>query len=95
MRINFYFDEPFHIEMYKDELYVGVGLVYEESQLNFRSEPPNKYFFEGDQRPEDFSLLTDTAWIFFLTDRNVEFSGFRIRWTADGMYKQFLLHLIP
>ncbi|XP_072037686.1 uncharacterized protein [Amphiura filiformis] len=69
--------------MYKDELYVGVGLMYQESQLNFRSEPPNKYFFEGDERPEDFSLQSDTAWIFFLTDRNVEYSGFRLSWTAN------------
>ena len=72
------------IEIRKDELYIGVGLEYQQSQLNFRSEPPNKYFFEGFTVPDDFSLATDTAWMLFITDRNIEFSGFRISWSANG-----------
>ena len=70
--------------MGSDELYIGVGLEYKDSQLNFLSEPPNKYFFEGTTAPNDFSLQTDTAWLLFITDRNVELSGFRISWTAKS-----------
>ncbi|XP_072051852.1 hyalin-like [Amphiura filiformis] len=81
-QIQFSFDSPFHIETGKDALYVGRGLQFNFNQINDRNDPPEKYFFEGNQRPGPFSMQTDAVWLYFLTDKNIEQVGFRLRWNV-------------
>ncbi|XP_022082334.1 uncharacterized protein LOC110974776 isoform X2 [Acanthaster planci] len=80
--ISFTFDDVFGIETDKDELYVGKGLTVDFTALNgVNTVGPDVRFFEGFARPADFTLEnTDTAWMYFITDKNLEYSGFSIRY---------------
>ncbi len=85
--ILFYFDPIFNIEYFKDELYIGSGLQFSYAELNGRSdlEPPiEKYFFDGNQKPDNFTLRTDTAWVSFRTDRTIQERGFKLYWNTIG-----------
>ena len=43
------------------------------------------YFFSGNSVPKNFSLDgTDSAWLYFSTDKSVENAGFQVIWTSAG-----------
>ncbi|XP_038068270.1 uncharacterized protein LOC119737763 isoform X5 [Patiria miniata] len=78
--ISFTFDEVFGIETDKDELYVGRGLSVDFSALN-SIDTADVRFFEGFATPDGFTIdNTDAVWMYFITDKNLEFSGFSIRY---------------
>ena len=84
-QIQFSFSSPFQVEFDRDELYVGRGLTFNfPADLNELSNPPEKYFFEGSQIPQPFTILGDTAWIYFRADRDVAQAGFRLNWNEMG-----------
>ncbi|XP_071819452.1 uncharacterized protein [Apostichopus japonicus] len=83
-RIDFTFNSPFAIESLKDELYVGPGLSFTQSQLDGLTVPNDHYFFEGSNIPAGFSIESDTVWMAFLTDKNVQLTGFQIQWSSFG-----------
>ncbi len=68
--------------MDKDELYIGRGLTVDFNALNgVSSVNPDVFFFEGFSQPADFVVPdTDTVWMYFITDKNLEFSGFSVSW---------------
>ena len=76
--ITFTFNSPFSIEMDKDELYIGKGLTVDFNLLQGTSTVgPDVRFFDGTQIPDTFTLDgTDVAWAYFITDKNIQFSGF-------------------
>ncbi|XP_022110489.1 hyalin-like [Acanthaster planci] len=83
---NFIFDTIFRIEADKDELYIGSGLVPPFSQFNgVNTSVEGVFFFEGHTPPMPFSVVnTDTVWMYFITDKNINFPGFRVSWqTVD------------
>ncbi|XP_033625680.1 serine-rich adhesin for platelets-like [Asterias rubens] len=81
--IVFQFDTPFRIERPKDEVYIGSGVSPDLNALVSQSNPPNLYFFDGDITPPGtYSIFSDTAFVYFLTDKNIEYEGFRVRWNA-------------
>ncbi|XP_071814131.1 uncharacterized protein [Apostichopus japonicus] len=96
-RIDFEFvgEGGFGIEGFKDELYVGTGLLFSDDLIrtvnvsmavvdgidvrffdNVTSLEPGRTF------PSPFSLETDTAWLYFRTDKNLRFNGWRLQWNA-------------
>ena len=85
-QITFSFDLPFGLETNKDELYVGTGLAYAPGDFNGQaSATGDKYYFDSRIRPQEFTLQSDTAWVYFLSDKNNDemlFEGFRIRWSS-------------
>ncbi|XP_071786035.1 uncharacterized protein [Asterias amurensis] len=85
--IVFQFDTLFRIERPKDEVYIGSGVSPDITALVSQSNPPNLYFFDGDMTPPGtYSIFSDTAFIYFLTDKNIEYVGFQVRWnTVDGI----------
>lgn len=85
-RIDFTFNSPFAIESLKDELYVGPGLSFTQSQLDGLTVPNDHYFFEGSNIPAGFSIESDTVWMAFLTDKNVQLTGFQIQWSSFGRF---------
>ncbi|XP_072172386.1 uncharacterized protein [Diadema setosum] len=80
--ITFTFSPVFDIEEFKDELYVGAGLQYSDSQLDGIGSPPDWYFFEGSVQPDSFTIQGDTAWMYFGTDKNIQRNGFEISWNG-------------
>ena len=81
--IVFQFDTPFRIERPKDEVYIGSGVSPDLNALVSQSNPPNLYFFDGDITPPGtYSIFSDTAFVYFLTDKNIEYEGFRVRWNT-------------
>ena len=89
-QIQFSFDTPFQVELNRDELYVGRGLSFNyPADLNALSNPPDKYFFEGSQTPQPFTILGDTAWIYFMADRTIAQAGFRLNWNEMGKILQY------
>ncbi|XP_071785173.1 uncharacterized protein [Asterias amurensis] len=80
--IRFTFNNVFGIETDKDELYIGRGLTVDFNALNgVSSVNPDVFFFEGFAQPADFVVPdTDTVWMYFITDKNLEFSGFSVSW---------------
>lgn len=83
-RIDFTFSSPFAIETLKDELYVGPGLSFTQDQLDGQTVENDHYFFEGSAIPAGFSVESDTVWMAFLTDKNVQLNGFQINWASVG-----------
>ncbi|XP_041455042.1 hyalin-like [Lytechinus variegatus] len=85
-KIMFTFSNPFELEKYKDDLTVGPGLAV-DFDLDLRGEDiPNRdvHHFSGNKVPKDFVLDdTDSAWMYFLTDKNTERSGFQVNWTSE------------
>ncbi|XP_071953890.1 fibropellin-3-like [Antedon mediterranea] len=81
-RIDMFFDNIFNVERPKDELYIGAGLTSLDigSLTGQHISSLNMFYFDGSQRPGKISIVSDSAWMYFLTDKNVEQSGFRIRW---------------
>ena len=89
-QIQFSFSSPFQVELNRDELYVGRGLTFNYPlDLNESSNPPEKYFFEGSQTPQPFTIFGDSAWIYFRADRDMTQAGFRLNWNEMG---KFLTH---
>ncbi|XP_072051694.1 uncharacterized protein [Amphiura filiformis] len=90
--ICFTFDQTaFGIENDKDELYVGPGLEFDyERDIQSTNSPDEVYFFEdrtvpaGRTVPNDFCIPSDTVWMFFLTDKNIELPGWRLYWSVEG-----------
>ncbi|XP_038056362.1 uncharacterized protein LOC119728267 [Patiria miniata] len=83
--IRFSFDPGFQIERNADELFVGRGLTvpYNDFAEGTHSALiPNLYFFDGVGAPQPFSVYNDTAFIFFESDRQSTYAGFRIFWNA-------------
>ncbi|XP_022082302.1 mucin-2-like isoform X2 [Acanthaster planci] len=78
--IKFTFNAPFSIEMDKDELYIGKGLTVDFNQLlGTDTVGPDVLFFEGDQLPGEAVLdNTDVAYLYFITDKNIQFAGFSV-----------------
>ncbi|KAJ8041572.1 Hyalin [Holothuria leucospilota] len=93
-RIDFRFTGPgFGIESFKDELWVGTGLLYSFADIeranssNLVEDDFELRFFDnrtlmGNMYPAAFSLSTDTVMLYFATDRNIRWAGFRLEWTA-------------
>ncbi|XP_041472952.1 hyalin isoform X44 [Lytechinus variegatus] len=80
--VTFSFSDLFDIEEFKDELYVGAGLMYEDTQINAETVLPDLYFFEGSTKPDDFTIAGDVFWMYFGTDKNIQRNGFEISWSA-------------
>ncbi|XP_030829083.1 mucin-17 isoform X7 [Strongylocentrotus purpuratus] len=80
--ITFSFSVEFDIEEFKDELYIGSGLMYNDVQLDGLGSPPDWHFFEGSIRPQDFTIQGDVAWMYFGTDKNIQRTGFEVSWNA-------------
>ena len=80
--ITFTFNSPFGIEADKDELYIGKGLSVDFNLLQGTSTVgPDVRFFEGIILPSDFTIdNTDVAWLYFITDKNMQFSGFSVQY---------------
>ncbi|XP_033625807.1 mucin-17-like isoform X2 [Asterias rubens] len=80
--ITFTFNSPFGIEADKDELYIGKGLSVDFNLLQGTSTVgPDVRFFEGIILPSDFTIdNTDVAWLYFITDKNIQFSGFSVQY---------------
>ncbi|XP_071824327.1 uncharacterized protein [Apostichopus japonicus] len=92
-RIVFQFEGPFGVEVLKDDLYVGVGLEFGIDQVSsdFVGQLDNGNIYHFDNRslsvpnqgvPASFALETDTVWIYFGTDKNIELAGFRLTWNS-------------
>ncbi|XP_071785176.1 uncharacterized protein [Asterias amurensis] len=79
--ITFTFNSPFGIETDKDELYIGKGLSVDFNLLQGTSTVgPDVRFFEGNVLPSDFTIdNTDVAWLYFITDKNIQFNGFSVQ----------------
>lgn len=80
---------PFGIEENKDELYIGSGLAFTFDQFDgadSTTTPVDKFFFDGRiQTQQTFTLFSDTAWVYFVTDKNNDdmiFEGFRLTWAT-------------
>lgn len=100
VRIDFEFvgSGGFGIESHKDELYVGTGLLFTQDTIIASTESVNSFgdivvrFFDNRTitslqiYPPPFSFLTDTVWLYFRTDKSDRFNGWRLQWTAIGMY---------
>lgn len=83
--IFFDFSSPFCIEKGKDELYVGSGLEISDDDIrNLEDLPENLYHFDGDRVPYNFSIPTDTALIYFYSDKSTVCQGFNVTWEATG-----------
>ncbi|XP_072051695.1 uncharacterized protein [Amphiura filiformis] len=89
--ICFTFDQSaFGIENDKDELYVGPGLEFDFGDLAAANSPDGIYFFEdrtvpaGRTAPNDFCIPSDTVWMYFLTDKNIQGPGWRLYWSVEG-----------
>ncbi|XP_077866888.1 fibropellin-3-like [Saccoglossus kowalevskii] len=80
--ITLIFDPLFHVEEPKDELYIGPGVEY--SVANFRgvSQPGVIWFYDGQAVPESLTIKTDSFWMYFGTDKNLEYSGWKVTWSA-------------
>ncbi|XP_030831233.1 mucin-17 isoform X5 [Strongylocentrotus purpuratus] len=83
--ITFVFSDPFQVEQRKDELYIGAGLTYDDIlDLNGTDTPSKQiYFYENSIVPQPLTLFnTDSAFITWKTDKNIELLGFEVTWTA-------------
>ncbi len=80
--ISFSFASPFQIERNADELYIGQGLIIPYLKLALENIIPEQYFFDGFGAPSPFSIYNDTVWIYFTTDREGNYQGFKIFWNA-------------
>ncbi|XP_071824330.1 uncharacterized protein [Apostichopus japonicus] len=96
LEIQFSFDGIFDVEELKDDLFVGAGLEFDNTDIEIRTLGPSGsggnlvYFFDNrlrnqaqPSRPDPFSIPGDSAWIYFNTDRNIVGSGFRLTWQAQ------------
>ena len=95
-RILFEFDPlAYGIEDNRDELYVGAGLeFYFQDLLGKIGTPERIYFFEnvnatvyrgnGVFTPRSFIIQGDSVWIYFLTNKQLAFSGWRLYWSIPG-----------
>lgn len=74
---------------------MGVGLEFGNDQVSsdFVGQLDNGNIYHFDNRslivpnqgvPASFALETDTAWIYFRTDKNIELAGFRLTWSSTG-----------
>ncbi|XP_038066521.1 uncharacterized protein LOC119736577 [Patiria miniata] len=83
----FEFDSPFGIEVPKDEVYIGSGVTPNLDDLVGVSRVPDLYFFDGREVPSgSYSIFSDTAFVYFLSDKNIEYEGFQVRWrTVDNV----------
>lgn len=61
-------------------MYIGPGLSYTLEQLDGQTVENDHYFFEGSNVPASFTIASDTVWMVFLTDKNVQLNGFQVRW---------------
>ena len=79
--IRFTFSTPFGIESDKDELYIGKGLSVDYTALvGVNTVGPDILFFEGFETPSAATISnTDTAWLYFNTDKNLQYSGFSVQ----------------
>jgi hypothetical protein len=80
--IRFTFNSPFGIETDKDELYIGKGLTVDYDLLNgVNTVGPDVLFFEGFETPAAATISnTDTAWLYFNTDKNLQYTGFSVQY---------------
>lgn len=95
-RIEFTFtgSAGFGVETHKDELYVGTGLTFSLNDFTgadiLETDRTIRFFdnstLKGNVYPPGFSLETDSVWLYFLTDKNLEFSGWQLSWTSTGLY---------
>ncbi|XP_072169501.1 hyalin-like [Diadema setosum] len=82
---SFEFSGEFWVETDEDYLYVGPGLSYGDiSNIDSGSQPDDDIFYlVGTEIPASFTLSgTDSAWMYFATDKNIEGAGFNITWSA-------------
>ncbi|XP_038069618.1 uncharacterized protein LOC119738747 isoform X6 [Patiria miniata] len=79
---TFTFDTAFQIETDKDELYIGRGLTPPISEFNgVNTTVDGVFFFEGYNAPNPVTVTnTDTIWMYFLSDKNLPYIGFRVSW---------------
>lgn len=92
--ITFVFSSPFQVEPRKDELYIGAGLTYDDIlDLNGTDTPSKQiYFYENSIVPQDLTLFnTDSAFITWKTDKNIELQGFEVTWTTICKYIVLIL----
>ncbi|KAJ8018067.1 Hyalin [Holothuria leucospilota] len=87
LRFDFTFDkQAFQVEYGKDDLLVGRGLkppISEiPSQLSHKEAITSAHFFHGYEIPDDFSIESDTFFIYWSTDPTVVFKGFSLLWTS-------------
>ncbi|XP_022091501.1 uncharacterized protein LOC110979762 isoform X2 [Acanthaster planci] len=81
--IRFSFAQNFQIERNADELFVGSGLYVPHSELaQGNALNPRLYFFDGFRAPSPFSVYNDTAFVYFVSDREQTYAGFNIFWNA-------------
>ncbi|XP_038068280.1 mucin-3A-like isoform X2 [Patiria miniata] len=78
--IKFTFNAPFSIESDKDELYIGKGLTVDFALLlGSDTVGPDVAFFDGTQLPAETIIPnTDVAFLYFITDKNLNFEGFSV-----------------
>ena len=86
--ITLTFDNFFQVEESdKDDLYIGTGLALPDDIFSFNGSTdgfPRK--FAGMMAPLPQTLDSDTIWILFATDKNIEFGGWRVTWTAGKFW---------
>ncbi len=68
-------------------MYIGRGLEFDyNTAIDGTTDAANdKYFFEGRTVPNSFTIDSDSAWMYFVTDKNnndMTYVGFRVRWQA-------------
>nr|XP_054770575.1 hyalin-like [Lytechinus pictus] len=82
--ITFFFGDPFEVEPFKDELYIGEGLTFDDrlDLIGVNMTQKQIYFFENYSVPTPLTINSDAAFIVWKTDKNIRLSGFRVDWVA-------------
>ncbi|XP_041457583.1 mucin-17-like [Lytechinus variegatus] len=82
--ITFFFSDPFEVEPFKDELYIGEGLTYDDRAdlIGVNMTQKQIYFFENYTVPTPLTINSDAAFIVWKTDKNIRLSGFRVDWVG-------------
>ncbi|KAJ8041828.1 Hyalin [Holothuria leucospilota] len=91
-RIDFEFtgEGGFDVESFKDDLFIGPGLEFNEDDLRLNGVilPGSLVRFydnrnlSGEVYPPPFSMATDSVWIFFQTDKNIRGNGWKLSWRS-------------
>lgn len=100
LRFDFTFDkQAFQVEYGKDNLLVGRGLKPPipkiPSQISQKEAITSAFFFHGDEIPDDFSIESDTFFIYWATDDRIVFKGFSLLWTSVGKIFLSILYKYP
>ena len=88
-KICFSLKTVFGVESQDDELYIGSGLGFDFNDIRGEYSPASIHFFDSRSitmtgSPDDFCIESDTAWVYFLSGRDVTKFGWRLFWHVAG-----------